>query len=61
MDARTAQPLTDTLNAVGIEKIFGRNAAEAPTTDDAILLPWTLPLHRSEAVAQIGIARTELA
>ena len=42
------KPLTDTLNAVGIEKIFGRNAAEAPTTDDAILLPWTLPLHRSE-------------
>jgi len=52
------KPLTDTLNAVGIEKIFGRNAAEAPTTDDAILLPWTLPLHRSEAVALIGIART---
>jgi integrase len=52
------KPLTDTLNAVGIEKIFGRNAAEAPTTDDAILLPWTLPLHRSEAVALIGIVRT---
>ena len=52
------KPLTDTLNAVGFEKIFGRNAAEAPTTDDAILLPWTLPLHRSEAVALIGIVRT---
>ena len=40
------------------EKILGRNAAEAPTADGATLLPWTLPLHRSEAVALVGIART---
>jgi len=52
------KPLINTLNTVGVEKIFGRNAAEAPTADGATLLPWTLPLHRSEAVALIGIART---
>ena len=52
------KPLIDTLHTVGVEKIFVRNAAEAPTADDSNLLPWTLPLHRSEAVALIGIART---
>ena len=52
------QPLIDTLNAVGVEKIFGRDAAEAPTADGITLLAWTLPLHRSEAAALIGIART---
>ena len=52
------KPLIDTLNTVGVEKIFGRNAAQVPTADGATLLPWTLPLHRSEAVALIGIART---
>ena len=52
------EPLIDTLNTVGVEKIFGRDAAEAPTADGATLLPWTLPLHRSEAVALIGIVRT---
>jgi len=52
------KPLIDTLNMVGVEKMFGRNAAEASTADSTTLLPWTLPLHRSEAVALIGIART---
>ena len=52
------KPLIDTLHTVGVEKIFARNAAEAPTADGSTLLPWTLPLHRSEAVALIGIART---
>ena len=52
------KPLIDTLNTVGVEKIFARNAAEAPTADGATLLPWTLPLHRSEAAALIGIVRT---
>jgi hypothetical protein len=52
------KPLINTLNTVGVEKIFGRNAAEVPTADGATLLPWTLPLHRSEAVALVGIART---
>ena len=52
------EPLIDTLSTVGVEKIFGRDAAEAPTADGITLLPWTLPLHRSEAAALIGIART---
>ena len=52
------KPLIDTLHTVGVEKVFARNAAEAPTPDDSTLLPWTLPLHRSEAVALIGIVRT---
>ena len=52
------KPLIDTLNTVGVEKIFGRNAAEVPAADGATLLPWTLPLHPSEAVAMVGIART---
>jgi hypothetical protein len=52
------EPLIDTLNAVGVEKILGRDAAEAPTADGITLLAWTLPLHRSEAAALIGIART---
>ncbi|ARV80660.1 MULTISPECIES: hypothetical protein [Mycobacteriaceae] len=52
------KPLIDTLNTVGVEKIFGRNAAEVPAADGATLLPWTLPVHRSEAVAMVGIART---
>jgi len=52
------KPLIDTLNAVGIEKIFGRNAADAPTSDGATVLPWTVPLHRSQADALVGIVRT---
>ncbi len=52
------KPLIDTLNTVGVEKIFGRNAAEVPAADGATLLPWTLPVHRSEAFAMVGIART---
>lgn len=52
------KPLIDTLNTVGVEKILGRNAAEVPTADGASVLPWTLPLHRSEAAALVGIART---
>lgn len=52
------EPLIDTLSTVGVEKIFGRDAAEATTADGTTLLPWTLPLHRSEAAALIGIART---
>ncbi|MBV8349355.1 MAG: site-specific integrase, partial [Mycolicibacterium sp.] len=52
------QPLIDSLHIVGVEKIFARNAAAAPAADGAAMLAWTLPLHRSEAVALIGIVRT---
>jgi integrase len=50
--------LTDTVAAVGVEKAFVRNATHAATADDTATLPWTLPLHRSEAVALVGIVRT---
>lgn len=43
---------------LGVEKAFARNAPDAPTADDTAVLPWTLPLHRSEAVALVGIVRT---
>jgi hypothetical protein len=50
--------LLDTAAAVGVEKTFVRDAAEAPTADGAGMLPWTLPLHRSEAAGLVGIVRT---
>ena len=37
---------------------FARNAAEAPAADGRSTLPWTMPLHRSQAVALVGIVRT---
>jgi integrase len=51
-------PLVNAVAAVGVEKMFARDAAEAPTADGARTLPWTLPLHRSEAMALVGIVRT---
>ncbi|MEG8184610.1 site-specific integrase [Nocardia terpenica] len=50
--------LTETAAAVGVEKIFARAACDAPTADDGSLRPWSLPLHRHEAVALVGIVRT---
>jgi hypothetical protein len=38
--------------------MFARDAPAAPTADGTRTLPWTPPLHRSEAVALIGIVRT---
>ena len=53
------EPLTDAVDAVGVEKIFGRNAIAAPAADGSDdMLPWTLPLHRSQAVALVGVVRT---
>lgn len=52
------EPLTDAAKSVGVEKVFARNAAEAPGADGTGRIPWTLPLHRSEAVAVIGVVRT---
>src|SRR5438046_992769 len=34
------------------------SAAEVPAADGRSTLPWTLPLHRSQAVALVGIVRT---
>lgn len=54
---RLRKPLTDAVAAVGIGKVFVRDAEDAPTVDGATQ-PWSLPLHRSEAVAVVGIVRT---
>ena len=44
--------------SAGVEKTFGRAAAEIPAADGTCTLPWTLPLHRAQAVALVGIVRT---
>ena len=50
--------LQDAVASAGVQKTFARNAAEAPAADGSSTLPWTLPLHRSQAVALVGIVRT---
>jgi hypothetical protein len=50
--------LEATLGLVGAEKHFGRNAALIDRADGEGALPWTLPLHRLQAVALVGIVRT---
>ena len=50
--------LQDAVASAGVQKTFARNAAEAPAADGRSTLPWTLPLHRSQAVALVGIVRT---
>jgi hypothetical protein len=50
-------PLQDAVNSVGVDRQFARNAAETPAADGSGMLPWTLPLHRSRAVALVGIVR----
>lgn len=54
---RLRGPLTDAVAAVGVEKVFVRDAEDAPTADGATR-PWSAPLHRSQAVAVVGIVRT---
>ena len=48
----------DAVRSVGVEKMFARNAAHVPAADGSGLTPWTLPLHRSEAVGLVGIVLT---
>ncbi|MCX4097923.1 site-specific integrase [Nocardia sp. alder85J] len=50
-------PLTEAIGAVGVEKIFARDASHAPAADGTIK-PWSLPLHRLEAIAVVGVVRT---
>ena len=52
------EPLTAAAESVGVQKMFARNPAEAPAADGSGPIPWTLPLHRSEATAMVGVART---
>jgi hypothetical protein len=47
-----------TLAVVGAGKQHGRDAAPVDPAGGQEALPWTAPLHRSEAAALIGIVRT---
>jgi integrase len=52
------EPFVAAVQSVGMEKMFARNAAQIPAADGSGPTPWTLPLHRSEAVGLVGIVRT---
>ena len=51
-------PLEDAVASVGVKEVFARDAAEITAADTSSVLPWTLPLHRLQAVALVGIVRT---
>lgn len=51
-------PIERAVAAVGVDRQFARDAAQAPAADGSGLLPWTGALHRSQAVALVGIVRT---
>jgi hypothetical protein len=51
-------PLEDAVASVGVKEVFARDAAEINTADTSSVLPWTVPLHRLQAVALAGIVRT---
>jgi len=51
------EPFIAAVESVGVEKMFARNAVHVTTADKGTA-PWTLPLHRSEAVGMVGIVRT---
>jgi hypothetical protein len=50
--------LETTLARVGAEKYFGRAAAVVEDAAGDGVLPWTVPLHRLQAIALVGIVRT---
>jgi hypothetical protein len=52
------EPFVAAVRSVGVEKTFARNAAHVPAADGSGPTPWTMPLHRSEAVGLVGIVRT---
>ncbi|WP_385625813.1 site-specific integrase (plasmid) [Streptomyces sp. P8-A8] len=56
--SRLRGPLEDAAASVGVKEVFARNAVEITMADTSSVLPWTLPLHRSQAVALVGIVRT---
>jgi hypothetical protein len=55
---RLRPAIEKTLAAVGAQKPFGRDAASVDSADGQHQLPWTLPLHRMQALALVGIVRT---
>ncbi|WP_432190574.1 site-specific integrase [Streptomyces sp. Tue6028] len=51
-------PLEAAVALVGVMEVFARDAAEIITADASSALPWTVPLHRLQALALVGIVRT---
>ncbi|QNE78368.1 site-specific integrase [Streptomyces finlayi] len=51
-------PLEDAIASVGVKEVFARDGAEITMADASSVLPWTVPLHRLQAVALVGIVRT---
>ncbi|MFE5741504.1 hypothetical protein [Streptomyces celluloflavus] len=44
------------METVGAERPFGRAALRVEKAGGNGTLPWTLPLHREEAITLIGVA-----
>lgn len=55
------KPLEAAVAAVGIQPWFARDAALVEHADGQGQIPWSLPLHRLQAVALVGIVRTAAA
>ncbi|MFF1868179.1 site-specific integrase [Kitasatospora herbaricolor] len=55
---RLRDPLEEAVTSVGIKEVFARDATEITPADTSSTLPWTLPLHRLQAVALVGVVRT---
>jgi hypothetical protein len=56
--AQLRGPLEATLQIVGAEPMFGRQARVVDRADGQGAVPWTLPLHKEEATSLIGTFRT---
>jgi hypothetical protein len=52
------RPAEAALKAVGAQRPFARAAAQIERADGHGTVPWTLPLHREQATALIGLVRT---
>jgi hypothetical protein len=54
-------PIEATLGVVGAEKCFARDGVHVERADGQGSLAWSLPRHRLEAVALVGVVRTAAA
>jgi integrase len=52
------EPIEASLRAVGAERRFARDGVLVERADSQGSLPWSMPLHRLQAVALAGIVRT---
>ena len=54
-------PIEAAVSEVGVQEMFARDAALIGRADGQGQVPWTPPLHRLQAVALVGVARTAAA